>query len=329
MGIPHDQLLMYYHPCTWMFVDDQEGFLNAIELVLPDDRPYVMSAGTSLGRKLVDQLIDGRLLQEPDVTWKSVSGESVIRSVERGISLPSTFEKRFGSVSVVVCDYAMPGVNGLQFLDSIRDPNVRKILLTGVADESTAIEAFNNGLIDRFVVKNDPDAVGRTFTHATELEVKRFLAIQESVWGRAHEGLTYLRRSDIALEHMMSVCRKMGTVEYYYSDFPPGFALIDASGRASFLLLFDRAYLGRMVADLRSRSVSKQALDSVASGLAYPLGLSGHGEFGSPDASEQSFVATHLVANSDSIFSADPVAMLRSNFPVETSLAGHLAVGLA
>ena len=63
--------------------------------------------------------------------------------------------KRYDQVSVVVVDYDMPGMNGLQLCESLINPHVKVIMLTGAADETLAVRAFNKGLIYQFVRKQD------------------------------------------------------------------------------------------------------------------------------------------------------------------------------
>ncbi len=58
-------------------------------------------------------------------------------------------------VDVVVCDYLMPGMSGLELLGLIRDrmPDAMRIVLTGHADTAAAVRAINEGEIYRFLVK--------------------------------------------------------------------------------------------------------------------------------------------------------------------------------
>jgi CheY-like chemotaxis protein len=65
--------------------------------------------------------------------------------------------ERYQQVSVMIVDYEMPAMKGLEVCKKIHNPRVKKILLTGVADESIAINAFNEGLIYQFIRKHDPD----------------------------------------------------------------------------------------------------------------------------------------------------------------------------
>ena len=60
-----------------------------------------------------------------------------------------------GPFAVIVSDMQMPGMNGVQFLSEARKiaPNSVRMMLTGVADQSTAAEAVNEGNVFRFLTK--------------------------------------------------------------------------------------------------------------------------------------------------------------------------------
>lgn len=62
---------------------------------------------------------------------------------------------RFAEISVAVIDYAMPAMNGLEFCAATSDLPMKKIILTGQAGHSTAVRAFNEKLIDRFIMKGE------------------------------------------------------------------------------------------------------------------------------------------------------------------------------
>jgi len=54
-------------------------------------------------------------------------------------------------VSVVIVDYSMPLMNGIEFCKKIAHLPVLKIMLTGHADFKLAVDAFNHGIIDKFL----------------------------------------------------------------------------------------------------------------------------------------------------------------------------------
>lgn len=57
--------------------------------------------------------------------------------------------------AVVVADMRMPGMNGIEFLQQVAalSPDTSRIMLTGVADQETAIQAVNMGRVFRFLNK--------------------------------------------------------------------------------------------------------------------------------------------------------------------------------
>jgi response regulator RpfG family c-di-GMP phosphodiesterase len=63
--------------------------------------------------------------------------------------------ERHGPFAVVVSDYAMPGMNGIELLaeHATQWPDTARILLTGCADLGLALEALERGSIFRFLTK--------------------------------------------------------------------------------------------------------------------------------------------------------------------------------
>jgi response regulator RpfG family c-di-GMP phosphodiesterase len=68
--------------------------------------------------------------------------------------------KNEGPFAVIVSDMRMPGIDGIQLLTKVRDlyPDIVRLMLTGNADQETAIEAVNKGQIFRFLSKPCPTA---------------------------------------------------------------------------------------------------------------------------------------------------------------------------
>ena len=63
-----------------------------------------------------------------------------------------------GPFAVVVADMRMPGMDGVEFLQHVKEmsPDTVRIMLTGNADMQTAIDAVNKGNIFRFLTKPCP-----------------------------------------------------------------------------------------------------------------------------------------------------------------------------
>ncbi len=110
----------------------------------------------------------------------ALSGEEGLKRIEEN-----------GPYAVIVSDFSMPGMNGIEFLCRVKetDPDSVRMMLTGSADMSTAIQAVNEGSIFQFHPKPCPadtlgkaiqsgvDAYLKTTTHQTQFKkVQRSLA---------------------------------------------------------------------------------------------------------------------------------------------------------
>jgi len=76
-----------------------------------------------------------------------------------------------GPYAVVVSDMQMPGMDGVQFLSKVREaaPDTVRVMLTGMAEINTAIEAVNEGRIFRFLSKPcDTETIAKTLLAGLE-----------------------------------------------------------------------------------------------------------------------------------------------------------------
>lgn len=94
-----------------------------------------------------------QLMGEFDLTTAQ-GGEEGIAEVQAGKDKRNPF-------AVVVCDMRMPGMDGVETLRRINEisPETVRIMLTGNADQQTAIDAINEGNIFRFYTKPCETAV--------------------------------------------------------------------------------------------------------------------------------------------------------------------------
>ena len=90
----------------------------------------------------------------------ALSGDEALRMIE---------EK--GPYAVIVSDFLMPGMNGIEFLSQAKriGPDTIRMMLTGSADMSTAIKAVNEGSIYQFHPKPCPaDTLGQAIQSGIE-----------------------------------------------------------------------------------------------------------------------------------------------------------------
>ena len=100
-------------------------------LLIVDDEPNVIKSVK-------------RLLFETD--YKILSAESG----EKGLTM---FEGN--EIDLVISDYRMPGMNGVEFLRRVRElyPDTIRLILSGYADVAAVVEAINDGQVYKFISK--------------------------------------------------------------------------------------------------------------------------------------------------------------------------------
>ena len=91
--------------------------------------------------------------------------------------------------AVVVCDMRMPGMDGVETLAEIekRSPETIRIMLTGNADQETAVNAINHGRIFRFLSKpSSPEVLKQALEDA--LRQHELLAAEKSLLSQTLTG---------------------------------------------------------------------------------------------------------------------------------------------
>lgn len=127
-------------------------------ILLVDDEPAVLTGY---------QRLLGRRFQFETVA----SGAAGLANIDAG-----------RTYAVVVSDMRMPEMNGIEFLEKVRErsPNTVRIMLTGNADVDTAIRAVNHGNVFRFLTKPCPqDLLAKSLSAA--LEQRRLLLAEKEL----------------------------------------------------------------------------------------------------------------------------------------------------
>ncbi|MBD0322521.1 MAG: FAD-dependent oxidoreductase [Aldersonia sp.] len=132
-------------------------------------------------------------------------------------------------VAVIVADYRMPGMNGIEFLEQAMDlhPFARRVLLTAYADTDAAINAINVVDLDYYLLKPwDPpeeklypviDSLLEAWTTADHRPIPETKVIGHRWSARCSEVRDFLARNQVAYR-------------WFIADEPDGAALLEAAG---------------------------------------------------------------------------------------------------
>lgn len=232
----------FYFPTTVFFIDDNIDFLMNLSLRLAPNLAFQLYDSPVNALKVLNSgnhpttPID-RFFSRYHHTEDLPLAHHVIDVNLDKVHREVYNELRFEQVSVVVVDFDMPSIDGLQFCRSIQNPHIKKVLLTGKADEKTAIKAFNEGLIDRFILKQDKDVIENLNQSILELQLEYFSQSERMLADALSIGKLTFLNDPLFAERFREICEKLKIVEHYLCSDPDGILMLDAEGTSSLLLL--------------------------------------------------------------------------------------------
>lgn len=232
----------FYFPTTVVFVDDNKEFLKNFSLQFSDDLAYCLFDEPERALEFLNSKNQVSLDKRCFTHYQNLMRENReqriyhldLNLIEREVSNP----ERFSDVSVLVVDYAMKDMNGVEFCEKINNPRIKKILFTGVADEQIAVEAFNSGSIDRFLRKSEPDITRVLENTIDELKQRYFEDVSFMIKNTLEISEPLLFQNSAFEGYLKHLLHEYGFVEYYYVEDPLGFLLVTASGEVSRLVIF-------------------------------------------------------------------------------------------
>ena len=216
----------YYHPTTVCLVDDSLDFSRRLR----EEIPPQINLKTFLTPEDALEFIN-RPHPRPalaDRCFENTGGviHLVPTVLEQEIKHPDRFER----ISVVLVDYAMPTMNGLEFCARVADKDIRRVLLPPTKDEKAAVDAFNRGLIEHYLPKS---------ALAQSAGITPYIRDQQAFYFRQ-----YLKRLTRGLglppplflhdakfyEYFQALLNENAIVEYFFVTDPNGFLLLTAYG---------------------------------------------------------------------------------------------------
>lgn len=274
----------FYFPSTVAFIDDSRDFLDNLSLQLDAGLAFRLfdspvNALVALNGTASRVSVAERLFSISDLSDELPPSHHVLDlkldTIAREIYNPHRFEQ----VSVVVADYDMPEIDGLELCRNIKNSSIKKILLTGKADEKIAVKAFNQGLIDRFILKQEADVIPMLNRAITELQLAYFENMARSTMEALSLGSHGFLRDARFAEEFRGICNRLGIVEFYLTAVPEGFLMLDADGKASLLVVKTEKDLRNHFDIAYDQAAPEELLQQLKSGAFVPFFPNPEGEY--------------------------------------------------
>jgi CheY-like chemotaxis protein len=269
--MPKLEITPYFHPTQAVLIDDDIDFLGNLSLQLDTNLAYLLFDSTRKALSYLNErgqdpagTLQNNVFCEATPTRKNAPDTLAIdtEALRRKMLDPH----RFARTSVVLVDYAMPEMNGLDFCQRINDPHIKKILFTGVATESVAVDAFNQGLIDQYIRKQEYsvyELLDKAISQYQRDYLRSSFVHVADVFGLEFPDLLAEPDSATLIETLR---RDYGLVEYYMVCNPFGFLFADADGQVKRVVIQDARQCELDAEQARQAGVSAACIDKIGRG---------------------------------------------------------------
>lgn len=152
-----------FKPSSTLLIDDDTFFIENVASLLPKDA-YAQTAS----QEKIENLCRSEIFY---TSGKSVDASNLIS--------PETINVLFDSpkdrvVSTIVIDQYMTPKNGLDILADFKSPFIQKILISNMLTNEEAIQALNEGLINFYLCKMEPNFIKNLSTAIYESQHRFF-----------------------------------------------------------------------------------------------------------------------------------------------------------
>src|ERR1700679_2704533 len=152
-----------FYPTTVLLIDDNQAFLDNLQLNLNPHLIFstctqpkeVLEIITNQKEKSPRAVIDNCFKKNNYIINESDNFPDHTLSIDLSELYHAVYNpNRSDFIITLIIDHDMPGMKGLELCNHLKNNSVKKIMLTGAAEANIAVDAFNKGIIDQFILKN-------------------------------------------------------------------------------------------------------------------------------------------------------------------------------
>ena len=257
-------------PRRVVYVDDDGRMLDILRMTMPKkmSREFIGSPDAAL-----------KTLSQEIQYWRTLElllGKSHHLPAELGeahLYAGSYFTewRRFHLTAVLIVDYQMPGLNGVELVSKLEGFPARRILLTGEADAAVAVQAFNSGVIQRFIPKNTPNLHKEITRSADDMHLSVCEQLGQLIRANLSQAQVDLLHDPAVIEGLQDKLEELDWMEYVVVARPFGLLGMSHQGPLQWLQIETREEMKDLSAALADYGYPESDVRAVARGTATPV----------------------------------------------------------
>lgn len=286
-----------FYPTQIVFVDDSPEFLDALSLTFAKQFNVQTFDNVDAALQYINEYKrEADLVANDEKPKPQGDSDAWVKQVLTHQNIKRFDELRIKEVSVLVVDYSMPSMNGIEFCEKINNVGIKKILLTGYATPADAVRAFNNNTIHYYLKKNDASMLQDLEAAINQLQHAYFNDLSSTLKAEAIDSGTPFFADPRLADYFENACVSLSVTEYYYLTNPSRFALRTRDDKNFLCVIYTEDDIAEHLQILREENAPKALYSAIESHEFVPLFQTADGfyEPGLTDAKACIYPAAHV-----------------------------------
>jgi len=254
----HNIIPVYYYPTKKIILDDDQAFLQSIALKLQNKSYLTLHSTTQafsyFTKNIPEKLLSFQLLYE----HQSIQYKKIL------LNTPAH------EISVLIVDYYMPEMNGIEFLKNTKHLPCKKLLITSEKDFSIAVDAFNQGIIDGYIRKSDQDFIVSLQKMILDLEWKFFIEKSNEFYYLHKIAAEYLKNTAV-IQKFHQFIADNSIEKFCLIDTQGDFLAINSQEHLKYFILRSKKQLRELLLVAKEDGASYETINKIESGEAIPF----------------------------------------------------------
>lgn len=223
-----------YWPIKVLFVDDDPEILKLYSIKYQANyNMSLISNSLEAFRVLKEQKeielgIVEHALDQTEIKLTDNENEFLVKKLNLTNILEIVKNKsKYNQIGIVVADYEMPGMTGIDMFKKLESKFFKKMILTSKYSLSSAVESFNNKTIDNYIAKGTENTFSELTFFLQSNQLEYFKELTNNTLGDSEfSQLPFLKNNNFII-FFNKMITKHKIREYYLIDKNGSFILID------------------------------------------------------------------------------------------------------
>ncbi len=249
-----------FYPTRKIILDDDDIFTKSVLLKM-NDRHFSAHASPE---ELLNFLLNKYTPSFKQTDLFGVEHESHLLPRELSLQINKwNFNASNGvsDISVVLIDYHLPTMKGIDLLYRIKQAPYKKILITGEQDYTIGINALNEGLIDAYIRKDDSNFLNKLNILVSDLEWRYFTELSSASYYISE--LEYLKDSNL-FEKFSQIIFENNISSFFLVNMEGDFSILNNNEGQNFLVVRSKKRLYELSLIAKEDGASKEVVNKLA-----------------------------------------------------------------